>query len=348
VNTEPEKKPLEFEFIHHDDIGDSEGAFDFVEDVFTDGASSVVYGAPGDGKTFFMLDLGAHVATGHEWQGKEVEKGAVLYIALEGKKGAENRIKAMKRRGILPDGAPFFLCYSSVNLLHPDHPEAIKRLIENVSERAGILVRLVIIDTMARAMAGGDENSGKDMTAAVETIDAARKATGAHINVVHHSGKDTERGGRGHSSLKGAIDTEIQITCNDCGIIRTATVKKQRDLEKIPPLCFSLEVVEVGFNRRGKVMTSCVVKAVDGIMAQAKGKVGAPPKYNPQMLLDLLPQPTIKSWQAESKRVHSMGKDAFDDHKGKCASQWEKTHRGVIRKDLESLLDIENRGNGGN
>jgi hypothetical protein len=38
-------------------------------------------------------------------------------------------------------------------------------------------------------------NLGQDMTAAVAAIDAVRAATGAHVAVVHHCGKDEARGG---------------------------------------------------------------------------------------------------------------------------------------------------------
>lgn len=348
VNTDPEKKPLIFDCIHHDDISDTEGAFDFVEDVLSDGCASVIYGASNSGKTFFAIDLAAHVATGREWQGKEVEQGAVIYIALEGRTGAVNRIKAMRSRGILPKGAPFFLCFSAVNLLHPDHPEAIKRMIKKQSEVAGIPVRFVIIDTMARAMAGGEENSGKDMGEAVKSIDAVKESTGAHVCIIHHCGKDAAKGARGHSSLRAAIDTEIEVIHPEGDIYRTASVVKQRDLATIAPLVFSLELVNVGINRRGKPITSCVVKEEDSIMAHVKGKAGAKPKYNSEMLLDLLPQPTIKEWQQVAKDTHGMGKDAFDEHKRKCASRWEKTKQGGIVKALEPLNGIENRGNGGN
>jgi hypothetical protein len=330
--------PLTFEFTRADALSDTEGAFDFVEDLLSEGAASVIYGASNSGKTFFVLDLAAHVATGRDWQDKEVEQGAVIYIALEGRQGARNRIKAMQKRGILPKDAPFYVCSSPVSLLDPSHPAVIKRLIEAVALEAGVPVRLVIIDTMARAMAGGDENSGEDMGKAVKSIDAVKESTGAHVCVIHHCGKDAARGARGHSSLRAAIDTEIEITSTEGDKYRTATVVKQRDLAPRAPLCFSLDVVEVGINRRGKIITSCVVKAEDDIMAnKGKGKPGPKPSYTCEMLLELLPQPSIKAWQATAKETHSMGKDSFDGYRGKCAEQWENTKKGGIRKKLEPL-----------
>ena len=342
---EPPKKPLAFTFTHADDLTDEDGAFDFVEDLMQDGCASVIYGASNSGKTFFAIDLAAHVATGREWQGKEVEQGAVLYIALEGRSGAKNRIKAMRQRGILPEGAPFYLCFSPVNLLDPTHPEAIKRMIESVSAQAEMPVRLVIIDTMARAMAGGDENSGEDMGEAVKSIDIVKEATGAHVCVIHHSGKDQARGARGHSCLRAAIDTEIEVTHPEPGSkYRTATVCKQRDLVTIAPLCFSLEPVTVGTNRRGKEITSCVVKAEDGIMAEvSKKKAGAKKKFTTEMILKLLPQPSMEAWLQAAVAAYDMSKDTFGDRKRECASQWQKEGNQIV---LKPLIKQEKWGNG--
>lgn len=321
-----------FDCIHHNDISDTESAFDFVEDLLTDGATSVIYGASNSGKTFFAIDLGAHVATGRKWQEKEIEQGAVIYIALEGEQGAKNRIKAMQLRGILPEGAPFFLCFAPVNLLDPTHPRAITRMIEEQSEIAGIPVRLVIIDTLARAIAGGDENSGLDMGDAIKTIDAVRMSTGAHVCIIHHCGKDAARGARGHSSLRAAIDTEIEVTHPEGDKYRTASVVKQRDLATIPPLCFSLETVEVGINRRRKPITSCIVKAEDGVMAQVKCKAGAKKKYTTEMILQLLPQPSIKAWQTAAKMSKGMCADKFGDLKRECQDKWEKVENQITPK----------------
>lgn len=330
-----QSEPLTFQFTHADNLANTEGAFDFVEDLLTDGAASVIYGASNSGKTFFALDLAAHVATGRRWQGKEVEQGAVLYIALEGTQGAVNRIKAMKMRSILPEeGAPIYVCSSPVNLLDLNHPAAITRMIQNVNTEAILPVRFVIIDTMARAMAGGDENSGKDMGTAVKTIDVVRAETEAHICVIHHCGKDAAKGARGHSSLRAAIDTEIEIVHPEGDKFRTATVVKQRDLAPIPPLCFSLDIVEVGRTHRGKPITSCVVKAEDGMMAHTKGKPGAKKKYTCEMILNLLPQLSVAAWRKAAIETHKMSEDTFDDRKRECASRWESVGNQIIHKPL--------------
>ena len=106
-------------------------------------------------------------------------------------------------------------------------------------------------------MAGGDENGPTDMTAFIANLDSLRDATGSHIMIVHHSGKDTAKGARGHSSLRAATDTEIELEVD--GSIRTATATKQRDLEPQQPIVFQLKVHELGRDEDGDAVTTCTI-----------------------------------------------------------------------------------------
>jgi RecA-family ATPase len=67
-----------------------------------------------------------------------------------------------------------------------------------------------------------------DMTSFVRNMDTLRQTTGAHLMVVHHTGKDAARGARGHNSLRAATDTEIEVQIDEDGT-RSAMVTKQRD-----------------------------------------------------------------------------------------------------------------------
>jgi hypothetical protein len=105
-------------------------------------------------------------------------------------------------------------------------------------------------------MAGGEENSSVDMGQMVQHFDRIRRSSGAHVMVVHHSGKDQARGARGHSLLRAATDTEIEI--GD----RQITVTKQRDLDMSFASAFELRVVELGRDEDGDAITSCTVDLV--------------------------------------------------------------------------------------
>jgi hypothetical protein len=100
------------------------------------------------------------------------------------------------------------------------------------------------------------------MGAAMKSADLLRGRTGAHVLLVHHTGKDAANGARGHSSLRAALDTEIEVTGTDG--VRTAKVTKQRDLPTGAIFAFTLKPVVLGGNpTTGKDVTSCVVEHVD-------------------------------------------------------------------------------------
>jgi hypothetical protein len=117
---------------------------------------------------------------------------------------------------------------------------------------------LVVIDTLARSMGAGDENTAKDAAMFVRNCDLIREATGAHVMVIHHTGKDEERGARGSSALRAAVDNEIQVT-SEWEILS----RKQRDQEPPEPLHFKLRSVTLGMDEDGEPVTSAVVDATD-------------------------------------------------------------------------------------
>lgn len=255
---------------------------DFVEGVLIDGGMSVVYGESNCGKTFFMTDLGVHIAMGKVWRGKEVELGGVIYCALEGSHGISNRIAAFRTHHSLgPLELPFAVIPVAINMLDPDADTP--RLIEAIGEAATemlVPIKLVVIDTLSRAMAGGNENAPDDMGALVTNTDKVRQATGAHVAFVHHSGKDAAKGARGHSLLRAATDTEIEVARDSKDSPSIARVTKQRELEIEGEFAFRLEVVELGKNRRGKAVTSCAVVAIDQQSGQS-GQSGTKPMRVP-------------------------------------------------------------------
>jgi len=126
-------------------------------------------------------------------------------------------------------------------------------------------------------MAGGNENSPDDMGRFVAHCDRLRLATRAHVLFVHHSGKDDSRGARGHSLLKAAADTEIEVTATEA-CLRTAVVAKQRDHKIGDAFGFRLLPVEIGQDRDGRAVTSCVCEAVDAPIAARATKTARLPK----------------------------------------------------------------------
>jgi hypothetical protein len=253
--------------VYFKDAKPSLDAADFVEGLLTERAMSVVYGPSNCGKTFFMTDLSLHVATGRPWRGREIEPGGVIYCALEGGHGITNRVAAFaKAHGLEGYEVPFATVPAALNLREPEAGDQAKlaATIKVAAEEMGGPVKLVVIDTLSRALAGGDENGSEDMGAVVAAADKIREVVAAHVCFIHHSGKDESRGARGHSLLRAATDTEIEVSRPDSTSPSVARVTKQREMEIEGEFVFRLDVVELGTNRRGKPVTSCVVRHDDG------------------------------------------------------------------------------------
>lgn len=249
---------------------------------------SMIAGASGSTKTFFALHLALCVASGVDFFDRPVKKGGSIYIAAEAGDSIKNRIYAWRlQHPEAPLDIPFAVITWPVNF-YADQPVGnimyVASLIEEVIKK-GIPIRQITIDTMSRATPGADENSSQDMTAFINNMDMLRAITTAAVTLVHHHGKDKDRGARGHSSLYAAVDTEITVEHNKVTEIATAEVTKQRDLPTDGKIAYKLRVVELGQLDDGKAITSCIIEAVEGTAAAPKG-----PKLNAaaRLGLDLL------------------------------------------------------------
>lgn len=196
---------------------------------------ALLYGPSGCTKTFIALDLALSVATRTWWHGRAVEAGPVLYVVAEGLGGIGARVDAWQRqRQVWKAGETSWLPMA-VNMLDP---LAVDGLVEVVRE---IRPRLVVLDTFARCMVGGDENTARDVGTAVENAERLRRACGGCILLVHHSGKDVEAGARGSSALRAAVATELE--CRHAEGITTLKQMKQRDHEADEPMRLTLAPV---------------------------------------------------------------------------------------------------------
>lgn len=255
-----------------------------IKDVLAQGAMSVVYGPSNSGKTFFVLDMMFHLAAGNEWRRRRTVPAAVLYLAAEGGRGIANRIAALREHTGAQDVA-LALRRGGLDLLKSEADlQAVYDFAAEVHGRYPDRPLVIVIDTLSRVMAGGDENGPADMTQFIKNVDMIREKTGAHICIVHHSGKDAARGARGHSSLRAATDTEIEIEepAEDSNA-RMARDTKQRDYTSHKEFAFALQVVELGEDQDGDDVTSCVVIEADaGEVKRAKKK----PSKNQRLILE--------------------------------------------------------------
>jgi len=262
---EPTVKPAAaaLEYVLVDEIGEAHDPLEIVEGVLTAGALSVIYGDSNVGKTFAALDMACSVARGAKWMGRDVEPGLVLYLACEGKGGIHNRLKGymLKHQCRLAD--QLAIVYRPVNFLsNGDDAQATIEAVRELERRLGKPVRLIVGDTLSAMMPGADQNGSESMTAVTGNAQHVIHETGAHFLLIHHSGKDPSKGARGSSTLRAAIDTELEV--REDGSVRVIEVTKQRDLPtKGEKIHFALQAIQVGSTRKGKPITTCVVEPAE-------------------------------------------------------------------------------------
>ena len=185
---------------------------------------NVVFGPSGTYKSFYVLDQALRIA----------QHFPVVYVAAEGSSGLSNRIAAWSEHYQQGSDNLHFLC-EEVNLREDSTVNLLMEAIKSVKPR------LVVFDTLARCLVGGDENSAKDIGLAVHNSSRIQRRFSSAVSLVHHSNK-ADRGERGSGALRGASDSMVEISASGDGLIRAAC-SKTKDSEPWEPDCLTFRSV---------------------------------------------------------------------------------------------------------
>jgi hypothetical protein len=250
----------------------------FVQNMLAPRTVGAISGAPNVGKSFGVLDLGQHLSYGRDWFGLKVERCGVLYAYGEGRLGIASRLRAWSLRNdmsggdiVVRDGIPNFAVDTKAAV------KALKRAVKDanvmLSETGTPPIKLLILDTFAKATAGAEENSAKDMGPIMATLRQLADDLNVCILIVHHTGKNANLGLRGSTAILGDLDFNIEILDHETGRKKRPAVSipkgqlcmqvtKMRDGPKGAKFCFKLEPVVVGKDKWGSDEVSMVVRAI--------------------------------------------------------------------------------------
>ncbi len=234
-----------------------------IDDLIVEGSISALVGPSETYKSFVAISIAAAVSTGTPWHSREVVKGPVIYISGEGSGGIGRRMLAWENYHQLEFPENCYILPEAVQLLQDGDVTQLIAEIEQLPEKP----KLIVIDTLARAMVGGDENSAQDMGVFVAAADRLRVATGGHVLIVHHFGKDNKV--RGSSALMAAVDTAIEV--EKAGVKLTLKCGKQKDSPHFEPI--ALEGVQVELSHDSKE-TSLVFDVSDTSVQQHNANQG--------------------------------------------------------------------------
>ncbi len=232
---------------------------------------ALLFGDPASGKSFAALAMAAAVATGSAWHGHRALAGPVAYIAGEGHAGIARRLKALEiHHGLSLADAPLYVSRRAVPMLDA---MAVDALVGELSVLPAPPV-LVVVDTMARALAGGEENSAADVGAFVAACDRLKARFKAAVLVVHHAGHGDKTRARGSSALRAAVDLEMGLTwLQEADGVLALTCTKAKDAEPFQALHFELEPVSLPWaDDEGEPINSAVLVASDFTPSDAPRK----------------------------------------------------------------------------
>ena len=216
---------------------------------------ALAYGAKKCGKSFWALDISAHIAAGWEYRGRRVQQRAVVYVAAEGGFGFGRRVGGFRQR-YEGKGFEFYLITTRPSLVR-DH----KQLVAEIQKQLpNIEPGLVVLDTLNRTLEGS-EGKDEDMAAFIQAAGMIEDTFKCCVLVVHHSGLEAGRP-RGHTSLSAAADVQIAVTRDGAENV-VATVELAKDSEAGATIVSRLESVEIGIDPDGDPITTCVVVPTD-------------------------------------------------------------------------------------
>jgi hypothetical protein len=255
---------------------------------------SAIYGPSGSGKSFAIIDLMCHIATQNTWYGHKIKSCPVTYVALEGVGGVAKRFQAWEERHQVKIPATLKVVTEHLSLLNPEDTKNLANRLNNMGMGTGFIV----IDTLNQSAPEADENISKDMGRIISNAQLLQKLTTSHVMLVHHSGKDTAKGLRGHSSLLAALDLAIQV--NKSGGKRSWHVAKNKDDIDGKSYFFKLEQVTLGMDEDGELITSCV--ATPDIFS--KSQANKPKPRGPQQAIALMVITRLIQNSAKSSTQH--------------------------------------------
>lgn len=211
-----------------------------IPSMILDAGFCILFGESGAGKSFVAIDFSLQVA----------QTKRVVYIPTEGVGGYKKRIAAWCQHNHKQPG-DLKMVIGTVNLFDS---KAYQPLLDDLRD---LKPAMVVIDTLAMAMAGADENSARDMGIVIGTCRQLTYDTGAAVLLVHHVGK-AGVSERGSGALRGNADVMIRISpADDLVMVECSKTKDEGPFE---PMYLSMLPVQLPDGAESRVLVPAAMK----------------------------------------------------------------------------------------
>jgi hypothetical protein len=246
--------------------------------LFAERETVLMAAEPKAGKTAISLRLAMAVALGESLgtgdNGLSVtEPRPVLYFTLEGARAVEMRIAAEKGKRLSSGGTwpersqdKLFIVDRPQNLLADAAQVAFCAKVIAHDRRCGQVYNsslgLIFIDTLTKAMPGGDQNSVEDTSQLFKIVDILREnGVTATVVFIHHLSKQGEV--RGSTNIEAEVDvvTSVEKTKTP-GLVRLI-IRRARSIDESVAYTFRLTSYYLGETVQGHKMNAPVVDLVE-------------------------------------------------------------------------------------
>ena len=227
-----------------------------------------IYGPAGEGKTYLLTGLNGAVATPDmNWQGLATRHGHCIYIAAEDIDEVAQRFIGFANYHQLKDIPNLHIFPASLQLVK-DTP----KLIESLKHKYGdIDIAMITVDTLAMCSLGVEENSTKEFSAVIASLEALWRTFSCCVVAVHHTGRNGEI--RGTSSMDGVAYSMIKVKkADESVLIHAEKMRRGKAFEDFTLDWVTVDVPGV-FDEMGEQATTGVLIRSDRNTAADPSKI---------------------------------------------------------------------------
>jgi hypothetical protein len=235
-----QKSKDRYTFLSYDDLcGQPEPEW-LIESLIPTPSYGFISGQYATLKSFWVMDLMAHIALGKDYGGRRVKQGLCFYILGEGTHDARYRMEAaFAKHGERPNGLILTLP-RAVTLTSESDVAGLIAAMRAAADKAGLPVAACFIDTLTRSLTGQNFNDMAVMTLAVNACDRIKEELHCVACPVAHAGKDAGKGAAGSFVIGADADFEFRSSRTKSATEDVLTVEniKQKYAAEAPPMYF--------------------------------------------------------------------------------------------------------------
>lgn len=274
VEFSPDKWPFEGQGYFADEHIDYNDTNFVMYPIYAENETVVLFAEPKTGKTALALTTALHISCGMDLGSFKVPvAGPCLYYALEGSRAIRLRVESWKKQMItdgikLPDRIPLFVVEKTANFLKEKNRVAAADQIiaaNEYSKKFGEPLKVVYLDTLTKAMSGGDQNSVEDTSDLFDLVSLLRNGgVTATIVFVHH--KSRQGNLRGSSNIEAEPDMLLDVSKK--GHVIAMKIARARSIEDGAVFHFAIANVDLGKTKQGHPLSGMFVSPIsqqDGV-----------------------------------------------------------------------------------